>query len=279
MLIVTPPETHLTVAAAALAAGRHVLCEKPLTPTLPEARQAIAAADAAGRILMVSQSYRFRGQARLIRAAVADGMIGDLVSVSVECERDLRNAHTADNFRYAMRHPYLVDMAIHHADLIRALTGQNVRSAKAVAWRVPDSPYLFEPATAALLTLESGVPVAYRGSVATNRPWTSWNGDWEFIGERGRLTWTGGVENPTLGTVTVELWGQAPKELPVPDGMAVDRTAVLEAFAAAVASGGPAQTSAADKIHSLAIVVAMLESVDRGEEVQLAEVMAVGSSG
>src|SRR3954451_6442261 len=41
VLVVTPPETHLAVAAAALRAGKHVLVEKPLTPTLEEARAAI----------------------------------------------------------------------------------------------------------------------------------------------------------------------------------------------------------------------------------------------
>jgi predicted dehydrogenase len=275
VLVVTPPETHLAVAAAALRAGKHVLTEKPLTPTLPEARQAIAAAESAGRIMMVSQNYRFRGQARLARAAVATGMIGDLVSVSVECERDLRKAYPADNFRYAMRHPYVLDMAIHHADLIRALTGRNVTSVKAVSWRVPECPYVYDPAAAALLTLDSGVPVVYRGSVGSDRPWTSWNGDWELVGERGRLTWNGGVDDPNQGQITVDLWGQAPKPMPVPRSMAIDREAVLDAFAHAVETGEEPETSVRDNILSLAIVIGMVESIDRGEEVRIADLLAI----
>ncbi len=275
VVVVTPPETHLAVAAAALSAGKHVLTEKPLAPTLPEARQAIELADQAGKIMMVSQNYRFRGQARLVRAAVATGLIGELVSVSVECERDLRTAYTADNFRYAMRHPYVLDMAIHHADLIRALTGRNVDSVKAVSWRVLDSPYAFEPAAAALFTLDGGIPVVYRGSVCTHRMWTSWNGDWELIGKRGRLLWNGGVENPNDGQITVELWNQAPKPMPVPATMAIDREAVLEAFEHAVTTGEEPETSVRDNIQSLAIVVGMVESIDRGEEMRIAELLAV----
>ena len=82
--------------------------------------------------------------------------------------------YEATNFRYLMRRPYVIDMCLHHVDLIRALTGQNVVDVSAKSWRAPDSPYRHDPAMAALLTLDSGAPVAYEGGGATYRPWTSW---------------------------------------------------------------------------------------------------------
>src|SRR5215203_2040776 len=93
VLVVTPPETHLAVAAAALRSGKHVLVEKPLTPTLEEARAAIREADEAGKILMVSQNYRFRQPARAIQRLVREGAIGSLVSVSLDCQRDMRKSY------------------------------------------------------------------------------------------------------------------------------------------------------------------------------------------
>ena len=55
-------------------------------------------------------------------------MLGDLAAVRVRCLRDTRDLWPPDNFRYEMRHPFVLDMSIHHADLLRAITGQEVAS-------------------------------------------------------------------------------------------------------------------------------------------------------
>ncbi|MCC6791752.1 MAG: Gfo/Idh/MocA family oxidoreductase [Thermomicrobiales bacterium] len=273
VLVVTPPETHLAVAAAALRAGKHVLVEKPLAPTLEEARAAVREADDAGRILMVSQNYRFRPAARAIQRLVREGAIGPLVSASLDCQRDMRPSYEATNFRYQMRHPYVIDMSIHHFDLIRALTGENVTSIHARSWRVPDSPYRHDPAMAALVTLESGVTLLYEGSGATYRPWTSWNGDWELVGERGRITWTGGVEDAELGVVTLHCWGEEPVEVEQDHSGPQGRELVLELFRQATLTGQEPETSARDNVNSLALVLACAASIDRGGPVEIAELL------
>src|SRR6185437_2389835 len=102
-----------------------------------------------------------------VRRLIAEDAIGPLVSVSIDSQRDMRDTYEPTNFRYLMRHPYVIDMSIHHADLIRALTGQDVVTISAKSWRSPDSPYQHDPSMAALLTLSGGAPVLYQGSGAT----------------------------------------------------------------------------------------------------------------
>jgi predicted dehydrogenase len=271
VLVVTPPETHLAVAASALRAGKHVLVEKPLTPTLTEAKAAVREAEDAGRILMVSQNYRFRPAARAIQRLVREGAIGPLVSASLDCQRDMRPTYEATNFRYLMRHPYVIDMSIHHFDLIRALTGENVKSIHARSWRVPDSPYRHDPSMAALVTLQSGVPLIYEGSGATYRPWTSWNGDWELVGEAGRITWTEGVADPDDGIVTLSRWGEEPVEIAQDRTGPQGRELVLELFRQATLTGQEPETSARDNVNSLALVLACAASIDRAEPVEVRE--------
>ncbi|MER3485536.1 MAG: gfo/Idh/MocA family oxidoreductase, partial [Chloroflexota bacterium] len=60
VLVVTPPGTHASLTQTALQAGRHVLVEKPLATTLPDAEDVVRTAAEARRIVMVSQNYRFR---------------------------------------------------------------------------------------------------------------------------------------------------------------------------------------------------------------------------
>ncbi len=77
----TPGDTHAEIAIAALDAGKHVLCEKPLANTVDEARAMVAAAErarAAGVRSMVGFNYRRVPAVALARQLVADGRIGQV---------------------------------------------------------------------------------------------------------------------------------------------------------------------------------------------------------
>lgn len=81
--IATPPHTHAPLVRAALAAGKHVLCEKPLARDADEARALLTAAEAAGVVQMLGTEFRFdTGQALLARA-VHDGLVGEPRLVTV----------------------------------------------------------------------------------------------------------------------------------------------------------------------------------------------------
>jgi predicted dehydrogenase len=270
VLVITPPDSHHAVVTSALRAGKHVLVEKPLAPTIAEASELIATADAADRTLMVSQNYRFRRPTRTATKLIAEGDLGDLVSLRIYFQRDTRFLFDSD-FRYHMRHPLILDMSIHHFDLIRTITGQDVRRIDARSWRIPDSKYVHDPAAAALIELESGVPVVYEGSWASYGDQTSWNGDWEIIGTKGRLTWTGGVNDGFAGDLTLTTWGEAPRFVEQVEVPFVDRAGTLEAFREAVLAGTEPETSARDNIRSLAIVLGCVESIERGIPVDVAE--------
>jgi predicted dehydrogenase len=75
--IATPPHTHAELALAAIAAGRHVLCEKPFARDTAEAVGVLAAAESAGIVHLLGTEFRWDpGQATLARA-VASGVIGE----------------------------------------------------------------------------------------------------------------------------------------------------------------------------------------------------------
>lgn len=78
-----PNHLHLEWAKAAAAAGKHVLCEKPLTLTSAEASEMIAAAEAAGVLIMEAFMYRLHPLWKEVKTLVDDGAIGDLRSVQV----------------------------------------------------------------------------------------------------------------------------------------------------------------------------------------------------
>jgi len=78
IVVASPPDTHARWAEAALAAGKHVLVEKPFTVTLAEAAGVLDRAHQAGKMVTVFQNRRFDGCFRSVRAAIETGALGRL---------------------------------------------------------------------------------------------------------------------------------------------------------------------------------------------------------
>jgi predicted dehydrogenase len=76
--IATPVASHFELARLCLAAGKHVLVEKPLAASGEEARELTAAASRHGRVLLVDHTYLYSGAVQSIRVAVASGELGEV---------------------------------------------------------------------------------------------------------------------------------------------------------------------------------------------------------
>ena len=134
VLVVTPPRTHLDVARIAFAAGKPVLMDKPLAATMDDARALVELAEETGNLLIVSQNYRYRPPMQAVRKLLQEGVIGDILHIQANCQEDMRLFYEATNFRYLMPHPHIIDMTIHHWDLLRFLTGHEVDTVYATSW-------------------------------------------------------------------------------------------------------------------------------------------------
>jgi len=92
--ICTPNDLHFDVAMAALAAGKHVYCEKPLANTVELARQMAEAAQRAGVVTLVGFNYIQNPVHGLGRAAIARGDLGDLTYVRLFFNSDFMSDRT-----------------------------------------------------------------------------------------------------------------------------------------------------------------------------------------
>jgi myo-inositol 2-dehydrogenase/D-chiro-inositol 1-dehydrogenase len=136
VVVATPEYLHAEQVEAAAAAGKHVLCEKPMAPSLEEADRMIAACARAGVKLLIGHSRRFTRRYMEIRAAIDRGDIGR-VRLLRENERRARTepqiwwtpAHWTGNPQLSGGAPMM--NAIHETDLLRWFTGQEARSVTA----------------------------------------------------------------------------------------------------------------------------------------------------
>jgi predicted dehydrogenase len=86
--IVTPNHMHAPVAMQFLKRGIHVICDKPLTATLPEAKKLAKAAEASGVVFALTHNYTGYPMIRQAKAMIAAGELGDLRLVNVEYVQD-----------------------------------------------------------------------------------------------------------------------------------------------------------------------------------------------
>lgn len=128
--IVTPGDSHAEIALAALAAGKHVLCEKPLANTVEQARALAAAAAATDRVAMVGFNYRRVPAVALARDLVAAGRLGRIHHVRAHYLQDWL---VDPSFPLAWRlqaeragSGALGDLGAHIVDLAEFVTGSTV---------------------------------------------------------------------------------------------------------------------------------------------------------
>jgi predicted dehydrogenase len=87
VVIATPNQSHAPLAAAALRAGKHVVVDKPFTVTVDEARALASLAAESRRVLSVFQNRRWDSDFLGVRAAIAGGILGEVVEVRSEMSR------------------------------------------------------------------------------------------------------------------------------------------------------------------------------------------------
>jgi predicted dehydrogenase len=125
--ITTPNKFHLEMANAALAAGKHVWCEKPMAPNLADAEKMLAAAREAGKVAVLGYNYIQNPLIRHIRKLLDEGTIGAVNHVRIEMDEDFmadpeapfQQRHEAANGWGA-----LDDFGVHPLSLITTLFGK-----------------------------------------------------------------------------------------------------------------------------------------------------------
>ncbi|MFB9643346.1 Gfo/Idh/MocA family protein [Agromyces lapidis] len=163
--ICTPNATHAGFARAALEAGKHVICEKPLATTAADAADLVALADARGLVAAVPFVYRFHPMAREARARVAAGEAGRLLSVHGAYLQDWLAAPHDDDWRVdrAVGGPSraFADIGSHLVDLVEFVAGErivrlNAASRTVYADRATHSGIETEDLVALVVELDSG---------------------------------------------------------------------------------------------------------------------------
>ncbi|CAA9266769.1 MAG: Gluconokinase / oxidoreductase domain [uncultured Acetobacteraceae bacterium] len=242
VLVLTPPGAHLPVAHAAIAAGKHILVEKPIELTVARGEALAAAAEAAGVRCGVCLQHRFRPAALRLKATLASGALGKPLSASASIRWWRDDVYFAQPGRGTMARDgggVLLTQAIHTLDLLLHLMGP-VRDAAGFAITSPLRKIDTEDVAAAALRFENGA-IGVLDATSVARP---------GFPERIEIAGTSG--SAVLAAHRLELHGMggAPPEVVGQEG----------------SGGGGADPMAFDHGPHRALITEMLDAVEQGRE-------------
>ncbi len=125
VVVATPDHLHPEQCIRALSGGSHVICEKPLAPTVKDCEEIIRAVKSRGKFFMVGQVGRYAPGFRTARKLVKDGEIGELAFIESEYAHDYTHAPGADNWRKdpRIKREGFIGGGCHALDIIRWFAG------------------------------------------------------------------------------------------------------------------------------------------------------------
>jgi predicted dehydrogenase len=256
--ICTPHPLHAPLARAALAAGKHVVCEKPLTLDAGEARALAAAADAAGVVHAVCYDQRFAVGVSEFRRAVTSGELGEVHLAHgvfhLDEVRTLERGHWMLDPARCGPSLTLSDIGVHWWDLLEFVTGERVVAAIAATRSLRAGG--LDDSAAVCLRLTGGVQAVASLSQAVA---TSGRLTLELAGTEGTRRWEGAEGRPAAQAAAKQ----------------ASFGALMRAIYADVSEGRPSAkpvyANFADGARGVAVLEALLESVASERWCELAE--------
>jgi predicted dehydrogenase len=289
--ICTPNSTHASLAAAAIAAGKHVVCEKPLGINPAEAEELVGLAADAGVTATVPFVYRFYPSVREARARVGDGSTGPLRLLHGSYLQDWLADPADDDWRVdpALGGPSraFADIGVHWCDLVEFVSGHRiVRLAARTSIAVPTRggrPVQTEDAAVVLFETDKGasgnLTVSQVSPGRKNRLWFSLDGAAEsltFDQENPESLWIGGREVNLQLQRAASGSPQAARYSVLPPGHPQGYQDCFDAFVADTyaALGGDEPDGLptfSDGLRAARLTAAVLESSDKSAWVEVAE--------
>jgi predicted dehydrogenase len=264
--IATAVETHHDYARRAAAAGKHVLCQKPLAPSFAEAEALVRDCETAGVRLMVNENWRWRPWYRAARDLLDRGVIGQPFSLRLASrsaaavatpDRPPESLFARQPFLRQMRPLIVLELGPHHFDIVRFLFGEPEDVYARTLKVTPEDHVAGEEVATTLFGYPDRLAQVELSWASLGYPADAVNPDVVAI-------------EGTEGSLFVHHDGQV--HVSRRDGteemVAIDTTdayrrswqAALAHFAASLASGEPFETSGADNLHTLRLVFAAYDS-------------------
>jgi predicted dehydrogenase len=275
--IVVPPAHHEEMVDLAVAHGRHILSEKPIADTMPACCRIYHKVRAAGLKMAVAMSHRFDQDKQSLEAAIKSGEFGDLNYIVHRFTHNCRAFASWGEFRHEIADPLLIEGAVHHFDILRALSGSNAKTVYATTWNPRWGEYAGDSTGLITMEMENGVRCLYEGAKANASTLNGWGNDYlRAECEYGTLE----LDRRRLRVLQGGAWEQPQsRDLPLLEQPAWTNAWLAELFCNWLRGGPAPPNTLDDNIQCAALLFAAIESAHTGAVVDVQAFLREGMQG
>jgi 1,5-anhydro-D-fructose reductase (1,5-anhydro-D-mannitol-forming) len=262
--ISTTNEWHEPQALAAIAAEKHVLCEKPLALTLNSAHRMVAAAASAGVVLGTNHHLRNAATHRKMRELIETGIVGRPLAARV-----FHAVYLPPHLQsWRIDRPeagggVILDITVHDADTLRFALGDEVAEVTAMAANQGMGQAGLEDAVMGVMRFRNGVIAQFHDAFTAPHASTGF----EVHGTEGSLYGRDVMTQRAIGSVSLRRGGSE-EEVPIDHENLYERS--VRCFNAAIHGEGEPAATGADGVQSLAVALAVREAAEIGQTVRVA---------
>lgn len=270
---------HAPITIAALKAGKHVLCEKPMATTLEECEEMVKTAHEVGKFLMIGHNQRLAKAHAVAKELIDQGMIGRIITFRTTFGHGGpetwsvdpgKNTWFFDKNKAAMG--AMADLGIHKTDLIQFLTGQHVvrTTARVVTLDKKD-------ASGQLIGVDDNAICIYEMSGGTMGTMTA---SWTYYGAEDNSTILYGekgimrIYDDPAHSIVVKLADGTEKVYDVEQIQTNDnqtKSGVIDLWMNCLETNTPPEISGEEALYAMRAVFASLESAKAGTAVDIPE--------
>ena len=267
VIIVVPPAHHEAMVDLALAHGMHILSEKPIADTMAACVRIYRNVRAAGVKMGVTMSHRFDQDKQTLQRLIHSGELGRLNYLICRFTHNCRAFGSWGDFRHRIADPLLIEGAVHHFDIVRALAGGNAHTVYARSWNPPWGEYAGDSTALATMEMEHGVHACYEGAKANASTMNGWTNEYFRADcEHG----TAVLDRRRVSVLRGGAWETpAVEDIPLLDEPAWMNPRLAEEFIDWLNGGPPMATRLEDNIQCAALLFAAIESAHTGQPVDV----------
>lgn len=266
VIIASPDQCHKDMVVAALNAGKHVMCEKPLALTREDCETIVAAAEASNKKFMTGQLCRFTDAFVQAKKLVDAGTIGELTFVESEYAHDYTDIYAKGSWRSDPARNGVVGGGCHAVDLLRWIAGdpEEVMAYGTHKTFAEVTPY--DDTHVAIMKFPGNVIGKVFVSISCQRDYTMRS---VFYGTKGTIICDN--TNPTLTVFKTDVFpGQNRHSLPITVPVKVNNHNVASEFKEfydIIVNDAPVKVTVYEGANTIAVCMAIMDSAASGKPV------------
>ncbi|OIJ17498.1 dehydrogenase [Anaerobacillus alkalilacustris] len=271
--VCTPNYLHAPISIAALNAGKHVLCEKPMATSKEDAEEMIQAAEASGKKLMIAHNQRFVPAHQKARQLIEKGELGKIYSFRTAFGHggpEGWSADGADSWFFKKEEAFIGamgDLGVHKTDLLRFILGEEFVEVGAFVETSAKENADVDDTAVCVLKSESGII----GTLAASWSYVSQEDNSTVIyGEKGIMRL---LDNPVDSLIIQYQNGEVAKyelgKMQTNEAGGQTSTEVIDRFVNSIINNEESPVSGVEGLNSLQVVLAALESQETKKIVKI----------